>query len=179
MIRNPSDPAGDPGRPIRSAGAGYLRDRLPHPRRHCYTRLHPCDRPGPRAFARAGLSRGRWRQHCAESWNWAGPFVLAGCRCHRAVEWAPRPRAEAPRRLGDPAALVAAPDRAMHLLNWQPVHSDLGQIVETAWTAPRISWNIGWYQVVVSVALNNIHWPRVTFQKFSRYFSSLFSRLIY
>ncbi len=43
------------------------------------------------------------------------------------------PVREAPRRLGDPAALVAAPDRAMHLLNWQPVHSDLGQIVETAW----------------------------------------------
>ena len=37
------------------------------------------------------------------------------------------------RRKGDPAELVAAPNKALRLLNWKPVHSDLRTIIETAW----------------------------------------------
>jgi len=40
---------------------------------------------------------------------------------------------EAPRRAGDPHSLVADPSRALRLLGWQPQHSDLHSIVETAW----------------------------------------------
>jgi UDP-glucose-4-epimerase GalE len=40
---------------------------------------------------------------------------------------------EAPRRPGDPPALVADPSRARELLGWQPRLSDLDTIVETAW----------------------------------------------
>lgn len=43
------------------------------------------------------------------------------------------PFREAPRRAGDPATLVAAPGRANGLLGWQPQHSDLDNIVRTAW----------------------------------------------
>lgn len=37
------------------------------------------------------------------------------------------------RRIGDPAVLIAAPDRAKVLLGWSPMHSSLEEIVETAW----------------------------------------------
>lgn len=52
----------------------------------------------------------------------------------------PVPALEAPRRAGDPPALVAAPGRARELLGWAPVHSDLEQIVTTAlrWHQSRL-----------------------------------------
>lgn len=43
------------------------------------------------------------------------------------------PLREAPRRAGDPPVLVADPARAQRRLRWRPRHSQLGQIVETAW----------------------------------------------
>jgi UDP-arabinose 4-epimerase len=51
----------------------------------------------------------------------------------------PVPIEEAPRRPGDPPALVAAPAKARQLLGWQPQHSDLDTIVTTAarWHAAR------------------------------------------
>jgi len=45
----------------------------------------------------------------------------------------PVPVVEAPRRPGDPPALVAASGRARKVLGWEPVHSDLRNIVATAW----------------------------------------------
>ena len=45
----------------------------------------------------------------------------------------PVPHAVAPRREGDPAALVADPSRAMRQLGWKPEHSDVNTIVTTAW----------------------------------------------
>lgn len=39
----------------------------------------------------------------------------------------------APRRSGDPARLVASPERAFAELGWQPRSSELAHIVETAW----------------------------------------------
>jgi len=43
------------------------------------------------------------------------------------------PVREAPRRAGDPPALVANPKRAMRRLVWRPQHSRLASIIETAW----------------------------------------------
>ena len=43
------------------------------------------------------------------------------------------PVAEGPRRAGDPARLVAAPDKAMSVLGWQPRHQALQIIVRDAW----------------------------------------------
>ena len=39
----------------------------------------------------------------------------------------------APRRPGDPAELVADPSKARAVLGWTPVHSDLDEIMRTAW----------------------------------------------
>lgn len=43
------------------------------------------------------------------------------------------PVVEAPRRPGDPAVLVASPDRARAELGWVPVRGDLAGIVADAW----------------------------------------------
>ena len=54
----------------------------------------------------------------------------------RAVEEVGRrkvPTSEAPRRAGDPPHLVAASGKAKSLLGWTPRHSDLSNIVRTAW----------------------------------------------
>ena len=54
----------------------------------------------------------------------------------RAVEEVGRckvPTIEAPRRAGDPPQLVAASGKAKSLLGWTPRHSDLSNIVRTAW----------------------------------------------
>jgi UDP-arabinose 4-epimerase len=48
------------------------------------------------------------------------------------------PFRDAPRRAGDPPSLIAAPGRAAQLLGWQPQHSDLDNIVRTAW-----AWHAG------------------------------------
>jgi UDP-glucose 4-epimerase len=45
----------------------------------------------------------------------------------------PVPTRDAPRRAGDPPALVADPRKATELLNWKPRCSDLATIVESAW----------------------------------------------
>jgi len=39
----------------------------------------------------------------------------------------------APRRAGDPAILCASPERLMRELNWQPLNSDLTNIIQSAW----------------------------------------------
>jgi UDP-arabinose 4-epimerase len=43
------------------------------------------------------------------------------------------PARDAPRRAGDPPALVADPTKAMSLLDWNPKSPGLDQIVESAW----------------------------------------------
>jgi len=43
------------------------------------------------------------------------------------------PARDAPRREGDPPALVADPAKAMSLLNWKPRFAELDEIVESAW----------------------------------------------
>jgi UDP-glucose 4-epimerase len=43
------------------------------------------------------------------------------------------PTITAPRRAGDPPILVASPERARRLLQWEPANSKLETIVEAAW----------------------------------------------
>ena len=49
----------------------------------------------------------------------------------------PVPVAMAPRRAGDPAALVADPTRFQRAYGWEPRRSDLGTIVRNAWAWER------------------------------------------
>jgi UDP-glucose 4-epimerase len=45
----------------------------------------------------------------------------------------PIPVREMPRRAGDPAVLVASPEKARRLLGWAPQSSDVQSIIESAW----------------------------------------------
>jgi UDP-glucose 4-epimerase len=56
--------------------------------------------------------------------------VIDACR---RITGRPIPTAAAPRRAGDPAALVADIRKAESELDWHPRISDLDSIVETAW----------------------------------------------
>jgi UDP-glucose 4-epimerase len=64
-----------------------------------------------------------------------------GFTVHEVIEAARRvtgleiPAIVGPRRAGDPASLVASNDRAGRLLGWQPVHTDIEEIVRSAWEA--------------------------------------------
>ncbi len=39
----------------------------------------------------------------------------------------------APRRAGDPAVLIASPDKAKSVLGWRPSHDDINEIIASAW----------------------------------------------
>jgi UDP-glucose 4-epimerase len=51
----------------------------------------------------------------------------------RAVTGHPIPMAESPRRAGDPARLVAWPEKISRELGWAPQHDDLREILSSAW----------------------------------------------
>ncbi|NJP46220.1 UDP-glucose 4-epimerase GalE [Actinacidiphila epipremni] len=52
----------------------------------------------------------------------------------RQVTGHPIPETPQPRRAGDPAVLVASAQRARERLGWQPVRTDLAEIIRDAWT---------------------------------------------
>ena len=66
-----------------------------------------------------------------------GYSVREAIRTVEKVTGLPVPVKEGPRRPGDPAELVAAPDKAMKELGWQPRYTDLDGIVRTAWAWHR------------------------------------------
>ena len=46
-------------------------------------------------------------------------------------------------RIGDPSSLLAASDRIQDELGWTPIHSDLQEIVESAWRWHQTGWHLG------------------------------------
>ena len=67
--------------------------------------------------------------------NGTGFSVREVIEAARRVTGHPIPAEVAPRRAGDPAALVASSDRARDLLGWVPQVPDLDRIVADAWEA--------------------------------------------
>ncbi len=65
--------------------------------------------------------------------NGAGFSVREVIEAAREVTGHPIPADEAPRRVGDPAVLVASSQRARQLLGWAPTRQDLTGIVADAW----------------------------------------------
>jgi len=55
----------------------------------------------------------------------------------RAVTGRPIPAVDSPRRVGDPAVLVASSDKIRQELGWQPRYPDLRDIVQSAWNWHR------------------------------------------
>ncbi len=69
--------------------------------------------------------------------NGAGFSIRAVIATAEAVTGRNIPVVEGPRRTGDPARLVAAPDKALNVLGWQPRHQALQSIVRDAWNFMR------------------------------------------
>jgi UDP-glucose 4-epimerase len=55
------------------------------------------------------------------------------CRVVETVVGRPLPLKVGPRRLGDPPILCASPQKLMAELHWEPHHSSLPEIIESAW----------------------------------------------
>jgi UDP-arabinose 4-epimerase len=62
-----------------------------------------------------------------------GQSIRDVIRCVESVSGRSVSHCEAPRRAGDPPALIADATQAGALLGWRPQYSDLATIVETAW----------------------------------------------
>jgi UDP-glucose 4-epimerase len=58
----------------------------------------------------------------------------------REVTGRPVPVTLAPRRVGDPAATVAASDKGRRELGWQPAKPDLREIIADAWAFHQATW---------------------------------------
>ncbi len=65
--------------------------------------------------------------------NGVGFTVKEVIETARKVTGHPIPAVVAPRRGGDPAKLIASSAKAKEVLGWRPGHSDLEEIIETAW----------------------------------------------
>ncbi len=62
-----------------------------------------------------------------------GHSVLEVIAAVERVGGCPVPAVEAPRRSGDPPALVADPSKAQRVLGWEAAYKSMDQIAETAW----------------------------------------------
>jgi UDP-glucose-4-epimerase GalE len=74
------------------------------------------------------------RNLCANLGTGQGYSVREVIRMVEEVGGRPVPVKEGPRRRGDPASLVAARSAALAELGWTPGHSDLRNIIATAWS---------------------------------------------
>lgn len=65
--------------------------------------------------------------------NGVGFSVREVVECARKVTGHPIPAEIAPRRVGDPAQLIASSAKAKEVLGWKPQYDDLETIISTAW----------------------------------------------
>lgn len=65
--------------------------------------------------------------------NGTGYSVREVVEAARAVTGHAIPAEVAPRRPGDPARLIAAPEKAHNVLGWRPKFDDIRTIIESAW----------------------------------------------
>lgn len=65
--------------------------------------------------------------------NGVGYSVREVIETARKVTGHPIPATETPRRVGDPATLVASSEKAKKILGWKPVHDSLEEIIASAW----------------------------------------------
>ncbi|MCL6454583.1 MAG: UDP-glucose 4-epimerase GalE [Alicyclobacillus sp.] len=89
---------------------------------------------------RLAVRRLRTERGGAESFNLGngkGFTVQEVVEAARQVTGQPIPVTMAPRRTGDPAALVASSDCAREVLGWEPTYTDLSAIISSAWNWHR------------------------------------------
>jgi len=94
--------------------------------------IHVCDLADAHILALERLLAGE-KSAAFNLGNGQGYSVREVIDCVRAVTGRPLAVKEAPRRPGDPDALVGDAAKAIHELGWQPKFADLEHIVRTAW----------------------------------------------
>ncbi len=98
--------------------------------------IHTADLAQAHQLAIEKLEPGKGRAYNLGSGT--GATVLEVLRACEAAAGKPIHHELVARRPGDPAVLVASPDRAIEELGWKPQYSDLKTIVESAW-----KWHVG------------------------------------
>ena len=94
--------------------------------------IHVCDLADAHILALQRLLAGE-KSEAFNLGNGRGYSVREVIDCARAVTGRPIAVREAPRRPGDPDALVGDAAKAMHELGWRPRFADLASIMHTAW----------------------------------------------
>ena len=92
--------------------------------------IHVCDLSDAHIRVLDALDEGSCRYNVGIGRGYSVREVLESVR---RVTGDPLPTRIGPRRPGDPPVLVAAPDRIISKLGWDPKFPDLDQIVGTAW----------------------------------------------
>src|SRR5262249_25898399 len=93
--------------------------------------VHIDDLAQAHQLAAENLAPGVGRAYNLGSGN--GTSVLEVLRACESVVGRPIPHERVGRRPGDPAVLVASPDRIVNELGWNPRFTDIRAIAETAW----------------------------------------------
>jgi UDP-glucose 4-epimerase len=73
--------------------------------------------------------------------NGAGFSVLEVIESARRVTGRPIPVEVQPRRPGDPAVLIASSEKIASELGWKPRHTNLDEIIESAWVWHQIRYS--------------------------------------
>jgi UDP-glucose 4-epimerase len=92
--------------------------------------VHVTDLADAHILALSGLTKGSCIFNLGSG---SGHSVLEVLGAARAVTGRPIAIRTTPRRTGDPAVLVASPERIKRGLGWNPVHTEIRSILESAW----------------------------------------------
>ncbi len=95
--------------------------------------VHVCDLADAHVAALQALFDGRISHAYLNLGTGRGLSVAEILACCERVTGRPVPQVDGPRRAGDPAQLVADPQRAQDLLGWQAQRSDAHSMVASAW----------------------------------------------
>ena len=112
---------------------GDLRNRLSHTGWNSDKELHPCYGFSPCPYFRLGISSARRPSDVFNVEYGRGYSVKEVVDTIKKVTGKDFKVIEAPRRPGDPLALVADSTKIRSKLNWEPQFDDLEFIVRTAW----------------------------------------------
>jgi UDP-glucose 4-epimerase len=100
--------------------------------------IHVLDLAQAHVLAMEALLQGEAQSEAFNLGNGEGFSVRQVVETTERVTGGRVPTAEAPRRPGDPATLVASSERIAQRLGWRPEHPDLEQIVQNAWNWHRL-----------------------------------------
>ena len=94
--------------------------------------IHVADLASAHIRALEYLGRGE-ESHAINLGTGSGTSVLEVIRAVKVFGGQAVPTQTAPRRIGDPPILVASPELARRLLQWEPSYSSLETLIKTAW----------------------------------------------